>query len=256
MVNGVDVRPGKWSDVKDLYDDGEMSLILGRYDSNVLYDVGIRWNGTSNDDLGYPKCFGNPVWFVLPPKLVLPVLHSIHERTLVDPRLKKYQDEVYRALEYFCNRINPVSVQKLIGFFGVANTGKTSTLKVLVNLMIGAGWKVIFPETDWDQDTGDVVVVLDDPASGKRVIVNTGGDVDSVVRQGWDVCCKWRADIGVMASRKRDDSSSVQAIYDASEGSGASITWVAKSKRVDSPADATNLWHQEASALLEKILSM
>lgn len=107
MANGKDVRPGNWSDVKDLYDNGTVSLIWGRYDGGVAFDVGIRWNGDGAEDPGYPKCFGNPVWFVLPPQFVLPVLHSLLEQVLTNSRLAYYRDEVYNALAYFSNRVKP-----------------------------------------------------------------------------------------------------------------------------------------------------
>lgn len=256
MASGKDVRPGNWSEVKDLYDDGEMSLIWGRYDGAKAFDIGIRWNGSGADDPGYPKCFGNPVWFVLPPMFAIPVLHALQEQVLVKPCLGDGR-EINKALGCFCNRVIPVHVQQIIGIFGAANMGKTSMLKELVRLMIVEGWKVVSADReDWEQDGMDAIVVLDGPGSGRRVAVNTGGDLGNVVQAGWEICCKWRADIGVMASRKRDDSSSVQAVYAASRESGAPITWVAKRARVASPSDACDLWRQEARSLLDMINAM
>lgn len=123
--------------------------------------------------------------------------------------------------------------------------------------MIAQKWDKVFPETnEWEQDGCDAIVVLENADSGKRVVVSTGGDNDYAVEKGWQMCRKWRADIGVTASRKRDDSSSVQAIYAASRESGAQITWVRKEEPVPTLPDASKLWRQEAESLLDIIVGM
>lgn len=38
--------------------------------------LGMRWNG-EGEDKGYPKTFGNPVWFMLPKELSLPLLKAL-----------------------------------------------------------------------------------------------------------------------------------------------------------------------------------
>lgn len=64
MVAGKDVRPGKWSEVIDLYDNDENSAIWGRYDGNSNRSLGMRWNG--DDGHGYPNQGKNPLWYVEP----------------------------------------------------------------------------------------------------------------------------------------------------------------------------------------------
>jgi hypothetical protein len=39
--------------------------------------LGWRWNGEQGDDIGYPKLFDNPVWFILPVELSIPIAKSI-----------------------------------------------------------------------------------------------------------------------------------------------------------------------------------
>lgn len=38
--------------------------------------LAMRWNA-EGEDKGYPKTFGNPVWFMLPNELSLPILQSL-----------------------------------------------------------------------------------------------------------------------------------------------------------------------------------
>ena len=72
MKHGKDVRPEKWTNVYDLYDDGEVSFIVGCYDNSQVYSIGIRYNGrqnlknNGNIDIGYPCQGSNPTWFLLP----------------------------------------------------------------------------------------------------------------------------------------------------------------------------------------------
>jgi hypothetical protein len=60
MPAGHLVRPQKWSNVIDLYDDGINSAIWGSYEANPDRCLGVRWN---ND---YPSQGGNPLWYVEP----------------------------------------------------------------------------------------------------------------------------------------------------------------------------------------------
>jgi len=60
MPAGNLVRPQKWSNVIDLYDDGTNSAIWGTYDGDSARCLGVRWND------GYPSQGGNPLWYVEP----------------------------------------------------------------------------------------------------------------------------------------------------------------------------------------------
>ena len=68
MIAGNSVRPNKWSDVLDLFDDGVNSYIFGYYEDLYDYCIGVRWNGNKNN-IGYPNHGNNPLWFVLPKHL-------------------------------------------------------------------------------------------------------------------------------------------------------------------------------------------
>ena len=64
MPAGNVVRPNKWKDVIDLYDDGENSAIWGVYNNSKERCLGVRWNG--GNSYGYPNQGGNPLWYVEP----------------------------------------------------------------------------------------------------------------------------------------------------------------------------------------------
>lgn len=68
MINGSKVRPEKWENVLDLYDDGEISFIIGNYENDSNKSIAVRWNGYINnaDDIGYPRQGVYPTWFILP----------------------------------------------------------------------------------------------------------------------------------------------------------------------------------------------
>ena len=60
MPSGAIVRPRKWGNVIDLYDDGEYSAIWGNYDGSNNRCLGVRWNGAEGE-YGYPNQGGNPL---------------------------------------------------------------------------------------------------------------------------------------------------------------------------------------------------
>lgn len=64
MPSGNSVRPGKWTNVTDLYDNGWYSAIWGNYDGSPKKCLGVRWNGDS--DQGYPNQGPYPLWYVEP----------------------------------------------------------------------------------------------------------------------------------------------------------------------------------------------
>ena len=74
MPSGQAVVPGRWSDITVLFDNGQYSVISGRYDGE--WALGERWNG-GGDDVGFPSQGGNPLWHVVPDFLALPLLHGL-----------------------------------------------------------------------------------------------------------------------------------------------------------------------------------
>lgn len=65
MPAGKNVRPSKWSQIIDLYDNGTYSAIWGKYATspNEGRCLGGRWNG-ENSHKGFPNVCGNSVWHV------------------------------------------------------------------------------------------------------------------------------------------------------------------------------------------------
>jgi len=74
-MKSEDVRPKICPNPIIIYDSGNFTIACGDYDGkqNSLL---MRWNGKSNEK-GYPTAFGNPMWFRVEDKLVLPILSSL-----------------------------------------------------------------------------------------------------------------------------------------------------------------------------------
>lgn len=77
----VPVRPKKWTNIIDLYDDGKYSAIWGNYDGGKKRCLGVRWNG-EKDKCGYPSQGGNPLWFVEPAFLTKDILFTLLHRAI------------------------------------------------------------------------------------------------------------------------------------------------------------------------------
>jgi len=83
MPAGSDVRPLLWSNVLNLYDNGEYSAIWGEYENSPKRCLGIRWNGDS--DIGYPNTYGHPSWFVIPDPWVQMILLDLYMKVSKEP---------------------------------------------------------------------------------------------------------------------------------------------------------------------------
>lgn len=100
MPAGTDVRPQKWDNVLDFYDDGVYSAIWGNYEGSDNRCLGVRWNGDTGES-GYPSQGGNPLWYVEPDFVTKEVLLSLLHRILKNtspPRRQLYQENVLTAL--------------------------------------------------------------------------------------------------------------------------------------------------------------
>ena len=64
MPAGNLVHPNKWTNVKNLFDDGSYSAIWGNYDNSAKECLGVRWNGINNQ--GFPNQGAYPLWYVEP----------------------------------------------------------------------------------------------------------------------------------------------------------------------------------------------
>lgn len=81
MPKPQDVRPNNFTLKKVLFDNGGFSVACGVWEGNPNTLV-MRWNGDDGDDKGYPKTFGNPMWFVVHDDLKSAIIKGIAE---VDP---------------------------------------------------------------------------------------------------------------------------------------------------------------------------
>jgi hypothetical protein len=79
MIAGSKVRPQKWTNVLDLFDDSEYSAIWGTYANSSRRSLGVRWNGNANDpnDIGFPQQGGNPLWYIEPQFVSEPILQTL-----------------------------------------------------------------------------------------------------------------------------------------------------------------------------------
>ena len=82
MPRASEVRPGKWTNLRVLFDNGVYSVVSGAYEGNPA--VGERWNGEGGG-LGFPNQAGNPVWHVVPDFLITPVLHGLLDELAKHP---------------------------------------------------------------------------------------------------------------------------------------------------------------------------
>ena len=100
MPAGNTVRPQKWTDVIDLFDNGDYSAIWGEYDESGHRCLGVRWNGSEND-LGYPSQGDNPLWYVEPEfvtrAMLLWILNELNSNQIL-PNQQTYIQNVLMAL--------------------------------------------------------------------------------------------------------------------------------------------------------------
>jgi hypothetical protein len=75
MPRPEDVNPHNFHVHNVIYNDGEFAIAWGEWEDNTMR-LAMRWNG-EGDDAGYPKTFGNPVWFLLPENLTTPIIKGI-----------------------------------------------------------------------------------------------------------------------------------------------------------------------------------
>lgn len=107
MPSGSVVRPAKWSNVSQLYDDGEYSVIWGRYESSSSMSVGARWNG-GPDEPGFPNQGAHSTWHVEPDFLTDSILHRLIDQVIAVPSNGDL-DAIMSALREFRQRSGQTS---------------------------------------------------------------------------------------------------------------------------------------------------
>lgn len=76
MPHPKDVNPHNFKVEEIVYNLNGFSVAWGTWEDGSRR-LAMRWNG-DGEDMGYPKTFGNPVWFMLPTELSLPLLQSLN----------------------------------------------------------------------------------------------------------------------------------------------------------------------------------
>lgn len=59
------VKPYKFHVHTVIYNNGDFSVAYGKWENSEVR-LAMRWNGQSDDEIGYPSQGGNPLWFQLP----------------------------------------------------------------------------------------------------------------------------------------------------------------------------------------------
>lgn len=103
-------------------------------------------------------------------------------------------------------------MKKIIGLYGLPNTGKTTTLKRLIGLF---GEKV----------NGEKPVTIDD-YRGKKIVIAPGGDTLGVVKANVKTFKEEKADILVSATRTKGGSQ--DALKEHAKKIGTDVIWVGK----------------------------
>jgi len=103
-----EVNPNAWSDHEVIFDDGEFSAVSGLFDSTP--NIGVRWNGGSDEERGYPGQGAYPLWFVVPDFLILPTLERLHttalREELVNANGVPYAERIQEAIRRFAQESN------------------------------------------------------------------------------------------------------------------------------------------------------
>jgi len=73
------VNPNNFKVESILFDNDYFSIAFGKWDSNNEFSIAMRWNGNGESDPGYPKLFGNPLWFLIHDDLRTPIIKSLLE---------------------------------------------------------------------------------------------------------------------------------------------------------------------------------
>ena len=75
-TNPDSINPRKWNRRKAFYFDGDIALMLGKYDGAEEECLGMRWMQAEGPQ-GYPVSRGYPQWLVTPDKLARYMLEGI-----------------------------------------------------------------------------------------------------------------------------------------------------------------------------------
>ena len=106
-------------------------------------------------------------------------------------------------------------MKKIIGLYGRKNSGKTTTLNLLIELLGGKG-------------KGDKPVIIDN-YRGKKIVITPGGDNKDIVKYNIRLFEDHKADILVTATRNGDRTSSSKVLDDHyKNATDALVIWFGK----------------------------
>lgn len=79
MPKPEDVNPKNFQVEKKLFDNDSFSVAYGTWKDKDKR-IAMRWNGDIQEDKGYPKTFGNPVWFIIHDDLKNIIIKGLAEK--------------------------------------------------------------------------------------------------------------------------------------------------------------------------------
>lgn len=246
-MNGNEVRPAKWSEVIDLYDDGDYSAIWGRYENEPWRVLGVRWNG-EGDAKGFPLSSGHPVWHVEPDFLSNGILSALLERTLAVAGIGGNKDNIVTAMTELGLRYERNGIHLAVALYAAGCRGKTTTLKLLIEELKTAGAKVLEqkPVCEGSQD-----VLFSCKYKGKTIGVATGGDITDLIEHAFVFFDTYNCDIVVCATRSRSDSYSWRAFSEKT--SSRHIRVLCVRKRETEEKDYAQVNSEQAKELMSII---
>jgi len=77
------VNPKNFKVHSVLYNNNSFSIAYGKWEEGENC-LAMRWDGDENGDVGYPKTFGYPVWFIIHDDLKMNILQSLLTLSNVD----------------------------------------------------------------------------------------------------------------------------------------------------------------------------
>ena len=75
-MNPEKVNPRNFVVNEIVYDNNEFSIAYGKFE-NGENCIAMRWNGDGDEDKGFPKTFGNPMWFIIDNRLKQTFIKSL-----------------------------------------------------------------------------------------------------------------------------------------------------------------------------------
>ncbi|MFC2566584.1 MAG: hypothetical protein ACFNT7_07140 [Porphyromonas pasteri] len=129
-------------------------------------------------------------------------------------------------------------MKKIIGLYGLPNTGKTTTLKRLIGLF-------------GEKANGEKPVTIDD-YRGKKIVIAPGGDTLGVVKANVKTFKEEKADILVSATRTKGGSQ--DALKEHAKKIGTDVIWVGKNHSASLHEFINEVQVQELRAFIDLII--